>query len=166
MKQDLSWRAQGVRLPRYTRSYGFGAATGIVTLDGIRPAEALRPGDRIVTRDRGAVRLAGIQRLETDPDRMVEITPAAMSGKNDAWPFQVAENQQVLVTGWRARVLFNRSHILVPAKRLIDGEFFARPRPGLPVRLLQLLFDDGDHLVQSACGLWFPSRNRQPEPAR
>lgn len=127
-----------------TQARGLTSGTIMLTLDGELPVEFLTAGDRVVTRDTGvsvvksiravvvtcaAVRLAAGSLGHTRPDRDV-ILPA---------------DQPLLIRDWRAQALFGTKQAMVPASRLVDGEFIT-DIGNMKLTLYQIEFD-APHIV-------------------
>jgi len=96
----------------------------LLTLDGERPIDDLRPGDRIVTRDAG---MSVLRRIEQQRLRcaLVRIRAGSLGHTRPERDVILPAGQKILVRDWRARALFGADQALVPAARLIDGEFVA-----------------------------------------
>ena len=118
---------------------GLLAGTRLWTLDGEMPVEFLGAGDRIITRDRGMAVLRDLRITETTCDT-VRIMAGSLGHTRPDEDMVLPASQRVLVRDWRAEALFGESQALVPAARLVDGQFVTRgPRERL--RLVQLTFD-------------------------
>ncbi|MBE0452190.1 Hint domain-containing protein [Roseovarius autotrophicus] len=94
----------------------------ILTLDGERRTEDLRAGDRIVTRDAGMAVLRGIVRRRARA-ALVRIRAGSLGHTRPERDVILPAGQPILVRDWRARALFGADHAIVPAARLVDGEF-------------------------------------------
>lgn len=145
---------------------GLGLGTGVLTAEGELPVEFLEPGDRIVTYDQGLVRLARIEPRLVPPGDAVRVRPSVLDPASDGRDVVLAARQQVLVRDWRARILWNRPIALVEARRLNDGAYIARLAGDTPVRLFQLVFDDRQHLVETASGNILLASARLPARVR
>jgi hypothetical protein len=66
----------------------------------------------------------------------------------------------MLLTGWRAELLFGETEVLVPAVHLVDGRRI-RLRTGGTVDYIHLIFDR--HEIVTAAGI--PSESCYPGPA-
>ncbi len=115
------------------------AGSNVLTLDGSLPAEYLSPGDRVITRDSGMAVLADVR-----SHRRIVPTVAILSGTfGNTRPDRDAvlhANQEVLIRDWRAQALFGTHSALVPARRLVDGEF-VRDLGEVELLLVELVFD-------------------------
>lgn len=149
----------------------FTAGTRIGTDRGQRPVEDLRPGDRVVTRDSGVRRLLWTCRTRIDADtcqphlRPVRIPRDAFGPGLPARDTDVSPQHRLLLTDWRATLLFGTREVLAPAKAL-----FAPARCG-ETEYVHLLFDR--HEIVTANGLpmesFHPGRmckTALPDPAR
>ncbi|MBW4972442.1 Hint domain-containing protein [Roseovarius mucosus] len=94
----------------------------ILTLDGERRVADLNVGDRVITRDSGTAVLRGIarHRLRTAAVRIMAGTLGHTRPERDV---TLPAGQLLLVRDWRAKALFGDTQALVPATRLVDGEF-------------------------------------------
>lgn len=128
----------------------FVAGTPIDTPDGPRAVEDLQPGDLVLTRDHGAqpLRWIGQQTVRGQgPFAPICISAGMLGAERDIC---VSPQHRVLVTGWRAEILFGADEILVAAKSLInDGTVRRAPCPR--VRYVHLLFDR--HEIVTSAGL-------------
>ncbi len=118
----------------------FTAGTMIATPRGPRPIETLGVGDDILTMDEGAqpVRRIVDARFRAI-GRFAPIRFAQGAIGNDA-PLIVSPEHRMLVSDWRAELLFGQQEVLVAAKFLVNGDTIQRVEGGI-VRYLHLLFD-------------------------
>lgn len=114
----------------------FGAM--VLTASGERAVETLVPGDRIITRD-------GIRRLRAAVTNEVSgtairVAPSALGHERPECEVVLAPGQFIYLRDWRAQALYGTPTALVPAARLVDGEYISEADiPALPV--VTLLFD-------------------------
>jgi len=102
--------------------------TLIGTPDGPVPVETLMPGDMVLTADGRAevLRWIGSRRvsageMRADPGlRPVLIAQDALGEGVPSRDLTVSPQHRVLVTGWRAELLFGETEVLVPAKALVN----------------------------------------------
>lgn len=121
-----------------TALHGIGLGTEVLTLDGALPVEFLTPGDRIVTRT-GARRVAQITTTRL-VGPLIRIAPGSLGHGRPGQALMLTPETPVLLRDWRAQVLYGAPTALVPAARLVDGEFVAMvPAEGLA--LFTLHFD-------------------------
>lgn len=111
----------------------------VLTLDGALPVEFLNAGDRVVTRDSGVAALADVSTCRRRVDA-IGIRRGTLGVSRPDRDAVVPARQELLVRDWRAGVLFGASQALVPAGRLIDGEFI-RSVGVIELDLYQLRFD-------------------------
>lgn len=123
---------------------GFLAASNIMTARGERPMGDLAPGDRIITRDRGMVMLDDIRSREVETT-LVKFAARSLGHNRPEGDTVLPAGQRVLIRDWRANAVFGSTRALVPAERLVDGEFITL-QPDARVTLFDLLFDD-PHIV-------------------
>jgi len=133
---------------------GLPAGAIIMTLDGEKPIEDLRPGDRIVTRDAGMVVLKRLQHT-TLRTRIIRIKAGSLGHTRPERDVYVPETQGILVRDWRAEALFGKKQAMVPAAKLVDGEFITDIGRG-DLTLYHLTFD-APHVIyadglEMACG--------------
>jgi hypothetical protein len=115
----------------YTSSFDnafvcFAAETRIATPAGDRPVGLIGPGDLVLTADHGAqpVIWAGRRRVPgLDACAPVLIAAGALGTTRD---LRVSPQHRMLVTGWRAEVLFGLDEVLVPAVALVNGRTIRR----------------------------------------
>lgn len=123
---------------------GLCAGTAVMTLDGELPIEHLTPGDRVITRDSGMAVLRDI-RVSVVEMVPVRIKAGSLGHSRPDHDMMVAPGALVHIRDWRAEALFGRKSALVPARRLIDGEFVAE-MPAAKVTVYELVFD-APHIV-------------------
>lgn len=128
MKPKTAGRTSG-NIPPTGRSAqpnmsGVGLVSGarILTLRGEQPVETLRAGDRVIARGGGAIPLTGIDVVSMVTHVVYIIAGSIGHSRPDSDTLLTAE-QPVLIRDWRAMALYGAPHALVPARRLIDGEF-------------------------------------------
>lgn len=131
---------------------GVTAEAMILTLDGEIPVAALRPGTRVITRDRGAVALRAVTRQPVTCDA-VRIKAGSLGHMRPVRDVLLPQDQPLLIRDWRAKTLFGSDPAIVPARRLVDGEFvtFAGPTRldarGLGFDSEHVLYVDGLEVV-------------------
>ena len=133
------------------------AGTVVLTLDGALPVEFLNPGDRVITRDSGAATLRAV-RCARKRSATVEITAGSLGSTRPDRDAVLPTDQEILIRDWRAGALFGASQALVPASRLVDGEFI-RDLGVVEMDLVELVFDtphilyaDGLEVASAALG--------------
>ena len=119
---------------------GLTGASLIMTALGERPVSSLQAGDRIITRDRGMAVLEDI-RSHSVTTSLVKIAARALGHNRPEEDTVLPAGQRVLIRDWRAQAVFGSGRALVPAERLLDGEFITM-EPEAQVTLYDLLFDD------------------------
>ncbi|MEM1372197.1 MAG: Hint domain-containing protein [Pseudomonadota bacterium] len=112
----------------------------IMTASGERAVETLKPGDRVITRDRGMAVLEDI-RARTVETALVKVAARSLGHNRPEHDTLLAAGQRVLIRDWRAKAVFGSGRALVPAERLVDGEFITLQPKGR-VRVFDLMFDD------------------------
>ncbi|QFS82737.1 hypothetical protein FIU97_07985 [Roseivivax sp. THAF40] len=120
------------------------AGTSVLTLDGTLPAEYLSPGDRIITRDAGMAILRDVV-IRSGPVEAVAIRAGTFGHTRPDQDALMPASQEVLIRDWRAQAIFGRARALVPASRLVDGEFVRALGP-TEMTLVALIFD-APHII-------------------
>ena len=93
----------------------------ILTQFGERPIETLQTGEMVVTRDHGlqAIRWIGQRTVPGIGDfAPISIASSVMEGAREG--LLVSPQHRILFTGYRVKLLFGESGVLVAAKHLID----------------------------------------------
>ncbi|SIS91632.1 Hint domain-containing protein [Roseivivax lentus] len=137
------------------------AGTSVLTLDGALPAEFLSPGDRVITRDAGMAVLREVV-IRTGPVDAVAIRAGTLGHTRPDQDALLPASQEVLIRDWRAQAIFGRARALVPAARLVDGEFIRTLGP-VEMTLVALVFD-APHIIY-ADGLELAAALPVTEPA-
>ena len=107
---------------------GVAIGSRIVTLDGVLPIEFLAPGDRIITRTGvKALRKITAQKISGE---MIRVNLGALGKESSEQAPLLQPGTMVHIRDWRAQALCGKPQALVPADRLIDGEFITRERVG------------------------------------
>lgn len=145
MKPRIRWQegGQGASYPIKNLS-GLSASSTIMTLDGEKWVAEVKPGDRIITRDCGMtlVRSVRIRRVLTETVRIRATSLGHTRPDRDAI---LPAGQLILIRDWRARALYGLDQVLVPAARLVDGEFVTLG--GSQVMILRDLEFDRPHIL-------------------
>lgn len=127
----------------------FTPGTLIDTADGPRPVEELVPGDLILTRDHGPQALRWVGRkhlsaadLRANPQHLaIRFRAGALDGRLPRRELRLSPQHRLLVSGWKAELLFAEPEVLVPALAFL-GDRAARAEPDPAGQLyLHLLFD-------------------------
>ena len=118
---------------------GLCAGTTILTLDGELPVEHLSVGDRVISRTSGTAVLRDINvtALMMTP---IRIKAGSLGHTRPDRDMIVAPEAQLHIRDWRAEALFGTPTAMVPARRLIDGEFVAEETTRV-MTLFTLVFD-------------------------
>ncbi len=118
----------------------FAAGTHILTNTGEVKVEALKVGDKVLTRDSGyqKIRWIGRTRVEgTGRFAPVRIAKGTFSNERD---LVVSPQHRILVSDWRAELMFGEFEVLVPAKHLVGTEG-VQSDPRAEVEYVHILFD-------------------------
>lgn len=123
--------------------------TRIATVAGPRRVETLRPGDLVVVQDGPPrpVRWIGSRRLTeaeltADPSlRPIRIAAHALGPEKPARDLVVSPQHRVLLSDWRAELMFGEPEVLVPAKGLVNDTTIRIDYRVRAVEYFHLLFD-------------------------
>ncbi|MEM8842684.1 MAG: Hint domain-containing protein [Pseudomonadota bacterium] len=113
-----------------TAAVGLLGDTMIATPEGERAVASLAEGDLIDTRDGGAQAIRLIAQSEATADGVlapVTIAPDTF-GRHRA--LTVAPQQRILISDWRADLLFGEAEVLIPARFLTNGQTVKRADAG------------------------------------
>jgi len=126
-------------------------ATGtmIRTETGLKPVEDLRLGDQVWTLDDGwqpirwiGSRRIGAAELDADPDlRPIRIKKGALGDQTPDSDLFVSPQHRVLLTDWRAQLLFGEDQVLVPAKGLVNDHSIGVDHSPRGIEYFHILFD-------------------------
>ncbi|MEO0668221.1 MAG: Hint domain-containing protein [Pseudomonadota bacterium] len=129
----------------------FAAGTRIDTPDGARLVETLRAGDMVLTGTMGAqpIRWAGASTVMAQGDLApIVITRGTLGNDHD---LVVSAQHAILLSDWRAELLFGQDEVLVRAKDLLGMDGVYRHTGGL-ITYCHVLMDR--HHVVRAHGVW------------
>ncbi len=94
----------------------------VMTAKTMKPVERLRAGDRLVTRGAGLAKIRRIEcRCYVAP--AVYVIAGSAGHREPRRDTMLPADQPVLLRDWRAVALFGSDEIVVPAKRLTDGDY-------------------------------------------
>lgn len=144
---------QTVRVALPSCRSGLGIGTQVLTTDGSLPVEYLTPGDGIITLDAGIRKLTNVMVKTVPLSAVVRLRPSVLNEDGEGRDVVLAARQRLLVRDWRAPILFGKKAALVEAKDLADGAYITRLSGTAPMRMFQLQFDDGVHVVKLAQNL-------------
>ena len=135
-----------------TSSFGIAFGTPVMTLDGSLPVEHLQPGCRVITRS-GTARISEVHVTVVRNARVIRIGSDALGVNRPADQVVVSPDQPILIRDWRATALYGTAQAVVPASRLVDGEYI-RAEVLDEVRFYALRFEKD--VVIYAAGLELP----------
>ena len=115
------------------------AGTVVLTLDGALPVEFIAVGDRVITRDSGIAMVREVRRAKVQM-KAVAIKAGSLGNTRPDRDAVLPAAQEILIRDWRAEALFGASQALVPASRLVDGEFI-RDIGTREFEVVELVFD-------------------------
>ena len=119
--------------------HGMAMGTQVMTLDGALPVEYLTPGDRILTRA-GARVLRAIEMTRIQNARVVRISESTLGADVPVEAILVTQDQPILIRDWRAKAMYGAAMAMIPARRLVDGEYI-RAEVVADLRLFSLHFE-------------------------
>jgi hypothetical protein len=127
----------------------FTLGTLIDTPTGPRPVEALQPGDMVLTRDNGPQPLRWVGRVDLGADHLarhpehqpVEIAAGTLSPGLPLRDLRLSPQHRVLLTGWKAELMFAEDEVLVPATALRNDQSIRTKAADAGVTYLHLLLD-------------------------
>lgn len=127
----------------------FTLGTLIDTPTGPRPVEELQPSDMVLTRDNGPQPLRWVGRVDLGADHLarhpehqpVEIAAGALSPGLPARDLRLSPQHRVLLSGWKAELMFAEDEVLVPATALRNDRGIRTRTAEGGVTYLHLLLD-------------------------
>ena len=99
----------------------FVAGTLIQTPTGPRPVEDLKAGDLVRTLDRGVQAITWTGARSIDGRGLFAPIRFEMGTLGNDRPLLVSPQHRILVSGWRAEILFGEAEVLVAARLLVNG---------------------------------------------
>ncbi len=118
---------------------GLPAGTIVMTLDGEMPVEHLTAGDRVISRTQGMAVLASVDVVDV-VGPTVRILAGSLGHTRPGRDMRLGADTLVHIRDWRAKAMFGKGAAMVPAHRLVDGEFVTA-EAAAPQRLYVLTFD-------------------------
>jgi len=118
---------------------GVRKGTRILTLSGTLPIEQLAIGEKVITRDSGTAILRKVT-CRTERCRPIRVKAGSLGHTRPEQDLVIAPQTVLHIRDWRAMALFGASAAMVPASRLIDGEFLAE-QDSQDLTVYQLTFD-------------------------
>lgn len=125
----------------YVTPYCFTAGTLIDTPSGARLIETLAIGDFVTTLDNGPqeIRWIGTRRVAAVGDfAPIRFAPGAIGNDTE---LLVSPQHRMLMSGWRAELLFGEKELLVPAVKLCNDRSIRQVEGGY-VTYIHIAFDD------------------------
>ena len=118
---------------------GIAAGTILATMDGYLPVDFLAAGDRVVTRaGMRVIRAVAVHRYS---GAAVTITASALGHDRPEQDLTLPASMPILIRDWRAGAIFGQDQAMVPAERLVDGEYISAGTV-TGMRLFELMFDE------------------------
>lgn len=129
----------------------FARGTMILTPEGEVAIEDLAEGDLVTTRDRGAqpLRWIGSQEVNARGKKAPVVIKAGALG-NDR-DLRVSQLHRMLLSDWRAQLMFDETEVLAAAKHLVNGDtIYIEEAADQTVEYFHMLFDT--HEIVTANG--------------
>ncbi len=127
----------------------------IETRDGPRPVEDLKVGDYVRTLDNGLQQIRWIGSVTVSALGKLAPIIVAKGALGNTQELRVSREHRILLTGWKAELLFGLDEALVAAKHLCNGDTIYRHCNAQPVEYFHLMFDQHELLLSS--GIWSES---------
>ncbi|MCL6283060.1 Hint domain-containing protein [Ruegeria sp. 2012CJ41-6] len=124
----------------------FASGTQIQTVDGEVSVEELKVGDLIITKDNGPqpIRWIGATRRFAQGDMAPVVFQKGAIGNSRT--LKLSPQHRLLISGWRAELLFGEDEVLIPAKALVNDSSI-RFEPGGYVDYYHVLFDTHEIII-------------------
>lgn len=124
-----------------TPTYQAGVCVGttVMTLDGETPVEHLSIGDRVITRDSGIAKLKAIRKT-TAKFAPIRIKAGSLGHTRPDRDMIVAPGAKIHIRDWRAEAIYGSATAMVPAHKLVDGEYLAI-QEAREMDIYELVFD-------------------------
>lgn len=141
----------------------FTDGTLITTRNGLIPVEDLREGDMVLTLDNGFqpirwIKSRKITRVQQNLNHKLRPVRFVKGSLGNGLPLQdlrVSRQHRMLISDWRAQMLFAADEILTPAVHLINGQTISEEPSIADVTYYHFMFDA--HQVVMANGVWAES---------
>jgi hypothetical protein len=101
---------------------GIPAGSSLLTQSGELPIDYVCEGDKAITRDFGLSTITGIAHF-TATGQAVHLRGGILGHSRPEKDLLLPADQLVLLRDWRAKTLFGQTEVMVPVRRLVDGEF-------------------------------------------
>lgn len=122
MEPNTVGRFGGNARRQHAELSGLMAGAVIMTLDGEIPVEFLSPGDRVVTRDTGMAVVRAVHARHIIGDA-VGIMAGSLGHTRPERDVLIPADQEILIRDWRAEALAGTRQAMIPAARLVDGQY-------------------------------------------
>ncbi len=140
MKPKTVWRmSETMIVPAPLGCSGLLAESIILTLAGEMRVGDVLPGQRIVTRGNGTAIVRSLRRRQVRTEA-IRVRAGSLGDTRPDRDTILPAGQGILIRDWRARALFAAQQAIVPAGRLVDGEFITRLGP-THLTLCEIAFD-------------------------
>ncbi len=101
---------------------GFPAGSSFLTQSGEFSIEFLTQGDKAITRDFGLSTITSIEHF-TVTGPAVHLRGGILGHSRPEKDLILPADQLILLRDWRATALFGCKEVMLPVRRLVDGEF-------------------------------------------
>lgn len=123
----------------------FAAGTHIATPHGACRVEQLRPGDAVLTADNGVQRIRWAGRRTVPAQGSLAPVHIGRGVLGNTRDLIVSPQHRLLLSDWRAELMFGAREVLAPAIHMVDGAGI-RQVPGGEVTYIHLMFDQHELL--------------------
>lgn len=118
---------------------GIPAGAQVLTMRGAVAVEELQVGERLITRN-GTRTLRAVEVELLSDLAVVRIAAGALGHDRPEADLTLPAGQRLFLRDWRAQALYGTREAMVPAARLVDGEFLCAGQ-ATELRLFRLGFD-------------------------
>ncbi len=140
VEMTFGTKAGGIRASHVMPRCAIAAGSNVLTLMGAVLVEYIAPGDRVITRS-GARTVRSVQISVVKSAEVVRISEGVLAKDRPEQDIAVSPEQPILIRDWRAKALASTSQTLIPAARLVDGEY-VRKLAVDEVWMISLHFDE------------------------
>lgn len=125
VEMTFGTRAGGIRASHEMPRCAMAAGSTVLTLMGAVPVEYVAPGDRVITRN-GARNVRAVQISVVKSTHVICISEGVLDTDRPEQDICLSPDQPILIRDWRAKAMAAARQAVVPAARLVDGEYVRR----------------------------------------
>jgi len=134
--------------PHNNNALSLAQGTLIACEDGDIAVENLKAGDIVNTLSDGPQVIRWVGATPANSAEIIHLAPGALGPNSPATPLLVAPHHRLILSNWRAELLFDSQRVMIQAKSLVNGTSITRISPEPPLALYHILFDN--HEIISA----------------